>query len=325
MKRFNKIMCVVDSEKTMTTALTQAVRIAQDHQADITFISVLKQASAWRKSFFSREQWGEIHNEFIAKKRSAIEHKLLSIAPSLKADILVTSGIGFIEIIKHAVRGQYDLVVKCAEDVDWMDRMLGSEDMHLLRKCPYPVLMLKPEHKDSFRNVLATVDINDDFSELDENRVQEQLNERVLEYSAALSIAELSELHIGGVWDAYAEDLLRHGAFSSTPDDKVDQYVEQTRLACSSRLEILVKKMATMLGKATVQYLQPRPHLVKGTASKEIPLMVETYGIDLIVMGTVGRAGITGFIIGNTAESILEQTQCSILAIKPDGFKTPIE
>ena len=64
---------------------------------------------------------------------------------------------------------------------------------------------------------------------------------------------------------------------------------------------------------------------MKGKASKEIPLMVENYGIDLIVMGTVGRVGIPGLIIGNTTESILEQTKCSVLAIKPEGFKTPVE
>lgn len=83
--------------------------------------------------------------------------------------------------------------------------------------------------------------------------------------------------------------------------------------------------MDEMLGKATVQYLQPRSHLVKGKASKEMPLMVENYNIDLIIMGTVGRVGIPGLIIGNTAETILEQTKCSVLAIKPEGFKTPIE
>ncbi|MDK1310071.1 universal stress protein [Pseudoalteromonas sp. R96] len=53
--------------------------------------------------------------------------------------------------------------------------------------------------------------------------------------------------------------------------------------------------------------------------------MAQKHQIDLIVMGTVGRVGIPGLIIGNTAESILEQTQCSILAIKPKGFQTPIK
>lgn len=324
MKRFSKILCVVDPEETMDTAIVQALRIADEHQADITFMSVLKSAKSWRTVFRDKEEYARELGVIKKNRRASIESRVLSFAPSLKANIVVTSGIDFIEIIKHVIHHQHDLVVKCAEDMDWIDRMLGSEDMHLLRKCPCPVLMLKPDQKDSFRKVLATVDVNDD-SELDDGRVQEQLNQQVLEYSAALILPELSEMHIGSAWEAYAEDWLRYGAFSHQPEDKVDRYVEQERRECSTKLEILVRKMDKMLGKATVQYLQPRSHLVKGAASKEIPLMVENYDIDLIVMGTVGRVGIPGLIIGNTAESILEQTKCSVLAIKPEGFKTPIE
>jgi nucleotide-binding universal stress UspA family protein len=45
---------------------------------------------------------------------------------------------------------------------------------------------------------------------------------------------------------------------------------------------------------------------------------------DLVVMGTVARTGIPGFIIGNTAETILNQIDGSVLAIKPRGFVTPV-
>ncbi|MCF2906962.1 universal stress protein [Pseudoalteromonas sp. DL2-H2.2] len=83
--------------------------------------------------------------------------------------------------------------------------------------------------------------------------------------------------------------------------------------------------MDALFDKSAVQYLQPKLHQVKGKASKEIPLLAQKHQIDLIVMGTVGRVGIPGLIIGNTAESILEQTQCSVLAIKPKGFQTPIK
>jgi len=40
-------------------------------------------------------------------------------------------------------------------------------------------------------------------------------------------------------------------------------------------------------------------------------------------MGTVGRSGIKGFFMGNTAEKILNNINCSVLAIKPHGWKTP--
>jgi len=184
--------------------------------------------------------------------------------------------------------------------------------------------MLKPEQNDSFRNILATVDVNDNFSELDSGRVQEQLNKLVLEYSAALCLPELMTLHVGSTWEAYAEDFYRYGAFTHLPEDKADLYVEQVHRECADKLEALVREMYGMVGKEAVQYLLPRVHLVKGNPSREIPLMTEKYDIDLIVMGTVGRIGIPGLIIGNTAESILEQVKCSVLAIKPEGFETPV-
>ena len=65
-------------------------------------------------------------------------------------------------------------------------------------------------------------------------------------------------------------------------------------------------------------------YLVKGDARKEIPLLAKKIGADLVVMGTVARTGIPGFIMGNTAETILNQINCSVLAVKPPGFITPV-
>ena len=42
-------------------------------------------------------------------------------------------------------------------------------------------------------------------------------------------------------------------------------------------------------------------------------------------MGTVGRTGVQGFFIGNTAEEILNQVECSVLAVKPPGFESPVK
>ena len=55
-----------------------------------------------------------------------------------------------------------------------------------------------------------------------------------------------------------------------------------------------------------------------------IPDFVRKNDIDLIVMGTLARSGIKGFLIGNTAEKIVSEIHCSVLAVKPDGFVSPI-
>lgn len=66
-----------------------------------------------------------------------------------------------------------------------------------------------------------------------------------------------------------------------------------------------------------MEYLKPRTHLVRGSANKEIPALEKWIKADLVVMGTEAHTGIPGFIMGNTAETILNQIDCSVLAIKP--------
>ena len=44
----------------------------------------------------------------------------------------------------------------------------------------------------------------------------------------------------------------------------------------------------------------------------------------MIVMGTVGRSGIAGKVMGNTAEQILDHVRCSVITVKPAEFISPI-
>ncbi len=54
-------------------------------------------------------------------------------------------------------------------------------------------------------------------------------------------------------------------------------------------------------------------HLIKGTASKVIPIVVRRERIDLLVVGMFSRRGLGGWLIGNTAEKILNQVKCSAI------------
>jgi nucleotide-binding universal stress UspA family protein len=65
-------------------------------------------------------------------------------------------------------------------------------------------------------------------------------------------------------------------------------------------------------------------HLLRGEPSTELPLFVRDHEIDLLIMGTVARRGISGLLIGNTADGMMNQVACSILALKPSGFQSPV-
>jgi nucleotide-binding universal stress UspA family protein len=65
-------------------------------------------------------------------------------------------------------------------------------------------------------------------------------------------------------------------------------------------------------------------YLLKGEPGRLVPEVAAAREVQLIVMGTVSRSGVSGLLIGNTAEKILGQVDCAVLAVKPDGFVTPV-
>ena len=149
------------------------------------------------------------------------------------------------------------------------------------------------------------------------------LNRQILEMAISLALSEFAELHIVHAWEAIGESAMR-GAFMHAPEEKIIVYVEQVRQQHQARFDSLIQEVTNSMGQDAVNYHKPQAHLVKGLARKEIPALASQISCDLVVMGTVARTGIPGFIMGNTAETILNQIDCSVLAIKPPGFHTPV-
>lgn len=324
MKRFTKILCVVEPDSSSKDALIHAATIANDNQAELTIATVVKKPKFASKILKSASEMEKLLDQTAALKRSAVASWCAEVCPNLNSTIEVFTGIKFIQVIQQVLVNNYDLVIKNADTYDWKDRLFVSEDMHLLRKCPCPVLILKPGADSPFRSVLATVDVMEDPSDKEEYQVQQQLNSQVLQYASLFALTELTEFHVGSVWEAFGEEFLRYSAFSDMKEGAVDQYVEEARAECASKLAALVDEMKSLIGADAFNYLKPKTHIEKGVPEKEIPEMTQKYAIDLVVMGTVARTGIPGFIIGNTAESILGQLQCSVLAVKPQGFISPV-
>lgn len=65
-------------------------------------------------------------------------------------------------------------------------------------------------------------------------------------------------------------------------------------------------------------------HVLEGKMDRVIEKTFESLQIDVLVVGTTGRSGISGLLIGNTVEKLLSQVQCSVVAVKPDGYESPI-
>ena len=68
-------------------------------------------------------------------------------------------GTAFLEIIREVLRNGHDLVMTAAEGrAALKDRLFGSTAMHLMRKCPCPVWVVKPTQPETHTRILAAVD-----------------------------------------------------------------------------------------------------------------------------------------------------------------------
>lgn len=325
MHRFSNILCVLDADDHSPTAINRAVSLARNHQAALTVLTVAPRPHLLKPFFRTKTDSDQFLAGYMADRKTGLDDFVRQHCQGMEVATEILTGIPFLEIIRDVLRNNRDLVIKCPGQIGGLRRLFGSDDMQLLRKCPCPLLMLKPEQTHTFRKILATVDVSDSVTQAEEeHRAQEQLNRQVLAFSAAFALAESAELHVGSAWEAYGESFLRYAAFPRLSAEQVDKHVEEVRRDISDKLDACMSDMESDIGKEALQHLNPRVHLVKGSPAREIPAMVHDEHMDLIVMGTIARTGIPGLIIGNTAESILHQVDCSVLAIKPAGFQSTV-
>lgn len=324
MKRFKNILCVVESEVACRCAIERAVALAESNQARVSVATVTERAPERIRLSEGGSPPGDLQTRLTDARTQWLASLIEPYRTRIKINAKVLVGAPFLEIIREVLRNGHDLVIKSPESQDWMERFFAGGDMHLLRKCPCPVWLVKPEAPESYQRILAAVDVDDDYPPA-ELQTRQALTVLTMEMAGALAVSEFAQLHVAHAWEAVGESAMRDGVFMSQPADKVDIYVEQVRQHHAQLLDNLMHEVGVKLGADAMNYVKPQLHLLKGSARKEIPALAKRLDVDCIVMGTVARTGIRGFIMGNTAETILEQIDCSVLAIKPPGFVTPVE
>ena len=323
MKQFKNILCVIESEETCQSALERAMTLAENNQAAVTVATVTERLKLSDGMPGGGSIPPDLHARITAGQTRWLETLVEPYRERIEVKTLVLIGTPFLEIIRDVMRNGRDLVIKCPESPDWLDRLLAGDDMHLLRKCPCPVWLVKPEKSGAYQRILAAVDVDDGYPP-EELKTRKALNNMIMELAVSLAVSEFAELHVVHAWHAFAESTLRNSAFVREPEEKVNAYVDEVQRRNAVRLDELMRETDAKLGSDAMQYLQPKLHLLKGRARREVPALAKRMRVDCIVMGTVARTGVPGFIIGNTAETILGQIDCSVLAIKPPGFVTPV-
>jgi universal stress protein E len=310
-RRFKSILFVTDGSEGEKVVLARAAALASANSAKLTLFAALGTDGYLFDDPVTHAAVEAVNQARLEERRQDLEglrQEVISEHPKLAVDVAVESGTMAVSVILAVLANHHDLVMKAAGgNAGRWARLFGTGDQKLMRKCPCPVWISKSSTEPRLRKILAAVDL--DPTEPD----TESLAKQIMSLATSLAAEEGSELHVVHVWRLAAETDLRGRTIDAAD---VDEIVRSIGAAHQSELDGLLKAHP---------YDKRTAHLVRGDAEDVITELADTLEVDLVVIGTVGRAGVPGLLIGNTAETVLNSVDCSVLTLKPDGFETPIQ
>lgn len=299
---FKSILTVLDPATGPEALLDTVADVAKRDAAAVTLMSVPEDLPRiaqrllpdnllkWRdQSIKERVAWLDTHAAPLRER-------------GIEVRTQASVGSGPIETIREVLRTGHDVVIK---EPSGTASERSPEDHKLLRKCPCPVWLCGsglPRGR-----VMAAIELDPD------DPVKTALNEKVLRHAAHAARLGGAEVHALHAWAVYGEAMLSSRMQS-------DEF-----LAYSKSLETALREdFDTLIARERPENVRVERHLIRGTPQQVIPAFVERESVDLVVMGTVGRSGLPGFLVGNTAEHVLNHIKCDLLAVKPDGFVSPV-
>ncbi len=308
MNRFRNILVAVANPADAADVVRSAAELANRNNATVTLMGFVAEGSAERRIVLHDGTEVDVAS-MLAEAMLDELGELRSASGSPSMALTVSIGVDFVEVIRQVERAGHDLVLVAGGNGRKRRNVASSSlVMHLLRKCPVPVWVQTP-------NTSESPDVVVGVGPFHQGEPHIELNTTLVALASSLAHVQNGVLHVVHAWRLEGESLLRRGRVTP-PAGQVDELVELAHLEASMNLKRLTEGLRTDVPMEV--------HLVKGEPGSVVPAVVRDTGAGILVMGTLARVGIRGVFMGNTAERILGGVGASVLAVKPDGFATPI-
>ncbi len=315
MQKFENILVGVDlssgdrfaaSELSESTkeAIHQALHLGAALGAKLTFIAAvdLCQQTEELLAADSSHLWGNVDDDV----RGVLEKiKARADERGIESEIYFAHGSGWEQITRKVIRDHHDLVIIGTRAHTAIGRTLfGTTATKLLRYCPCPVWVTKPGLREEKElDILVADDLGD-------------VGFRCLALAIKGGQYFPTRTHVLHVIEGESS-----GWFQSKIDpEKLAAYQQQKKAEVEQKIE----ERLSQLDYRTLQ-LGVQVYIAFGAPDQQILNVIKEHDIDVLIMGTKVRTGLGGMFIGNTAERLLPQIPCSLLAVKPPGFVCEIK
>ncbi len=300
MKFPQNILVIVSGKRRNHYALSRALEFAKFYDIKLHLMSCVYDPGTELSPLLPTSQKQDIKAIAIEQRLAYLEELKSKIEDQ---GIPVTTQVKWNRKIQRAVMEtcdelKPDLVVKrISETASSINPFNMPMDWQLLRKCPAPILLVNNEKWDLSAPILAAIDA------VSEDQNVQLFNQSIIAYAKLLGRLTEAPTHVA---TTHISPVIDNAM--GIPDFDLDELRDRVTKLNQDKLDQILQN----------QNIQPdNQHVVEGLAESRIPELAEQIGSQLVVMGTIGRRGIKGALMGNTAERVLTHLRCEVLALKP--------
>ena len=178
--------------------------------------------------------------------------------------------------------------------------LLTPADWKLLRYCPTPVLLVKTSTPWSGGVILAAIDVGNTDSE------HRALHDSIIDHGFEIASLAKAQLHV----------ISAHPSPMLAAADPTFQLRETIAVRYREQCKAF---------QAQFDVDDAHLHIEEGPADVLIPFAAHKWQAAVTIIGTVARTGISGALIGNTAEVVLDAVESDVLVLKPQTLMDHLE
>jgi universal stress protein E len=269
-------------------AVLHAFQAAGSSRLPLTLVTVLSAPSGgWMKTPEEPERVAASDRAEAESVLKELCRKYASEASASTTEIRIMRGSAWEELIRCVGNRPDSMLVCGTRDEGTVRRVLfGSTGLKLLRLSPGTVWLVKPREDDN--------DSTDIIAATDGGNVGADVIATAVPLAKSLN-ARLHLVHAveGG---------------NTTPE-------------ALQQAEAVVHQQLANTDYRTLPF-GVKVHIKSGSPDQCILDAVREVNADLVVLGTSSKTGVSGLLPGSTVERLLPELPCSVMAIKPEGFRS---
>jgi len=308
MENYQNILVVIDPTETEQKALSRGIELAAKTNAKLTAFLSIFDFSYEMTTMLSSDERESMRKTVINDRTLWIEERIKDLgAQDKNIDIKVLwHNRPFEAVIDQVIEHSYDIVLKATHEHDKLKSVIFTPtDWHLLRKCPCPLLLVKEHSWPENGNILAAVNVGSDE--------QEHVSLNNIITQEAINLANIIHANVHLV-----------NSFPGTP---VNIAIEIPEFDASQYNDTMLKHHEIAMSQHAQHFNidSNNTYVKEGLPEDVIESCAKNLDAELVILGTIGRTGLSAALIGNTAEHVIDRLNCDVLALKPANYVSPLQ